>query len=210
MLMGMAGALAGLAVVVAFMWANAEPTVQTAAPATAPPAPPRPAVVESGPAPAWTGQRQARWAADGSKTITFELAATRDIPVWMGRARPVLVVRCLSRQTDAFVALGTSASYADETDRRTVEIQRDDDPPVAQQWDRSESGQELFAPDGRAFVRQLTNTSRLRFSFTPFNAPPATVEFAVHGFDELAGLVAGTCGWRLGEGPTPARTARLR
>jgi hypothetical protein len=48
-----------------------------------------------------------------------------------------------------------------------------------------------------AFVRQLAKGNRLHFGFTPYNAAPATVDFAVQGFDELAGLVAGTCGWRL-------------
>jgi hypothetical protein len=66
-----------------------------------------------------------------------------------------------------------------------------------QQWQASESAQELFAPDGSAFVRQLTHASRLRVGFTPFNAQPVTVEFAVQGFDQFAGLVASTCGWRI-------------
>ena len=68
---------------------------------------------------------------------------------------------------------------------------------MVERWQASESGQELFAPDGVAFARQLARANRLRFGFTPFNAPPVTVEFAVQGFDQLARLVASTCGWRL-------------
>ena len=52
------------------------------------------------------------------------------------------------------------------------------------------------APNGVALVRQLAHGERLRFGFTPFNAPPAMVEFAVQGF-EPASLVASTCGWKL-------------
>ena len=203
-LVGAAGALAGITIMLAFIWLHAEPPVQTAvSPATAP-APP-PVVVESGPVPTWTGTRQARWARDGSRMIAFELQATHDVPVWMSRARPVLVVRCLYRTTEAFVAIGTSASL-EETDSRTTRLQWDDDPVMVQQWEGSESGQELFAPNGVDFVRRLARVNRLRFGFTPFNAQPVTVEFAVQGFDQLAGLVAGTCGWRLDE---PARSARL-
>lgn len=202
MLVGGAGILAGIAFVLAFSWMQGEPPVQTAAAATPavaaatrPPSPP--VVVETGPAPTWTGQRKATWAADGSKTIAFELAATRDVTVWMSRARPVLVVQCISKATQAFVVLGTSANFEEDTFHRTARVQWDEGATAVQPWQASESGQELFAPDGVAFVRQLASAKRLRFGFTPFNAPPVTVEFAVQGFDELAGLVAGTCGWRL-------------
>ena len=200
-LVGGAGIFAGIAFVLAFSWLRGEAPVQTAvaaSPAVAPATKPvSPVVVETGPVPTWTGQRKATWAADGSKTIAFELAATRDVTVWMSRARPVLVVQCLSRATQAFVVLGTSANFEEDTFRRTARVQWDEGETAVQQWQASESGQELFATDGVAFVRQLARANRLRFGFTPFNAPPVTVEFAVQGFDQLAGLVAGTCGWRL-------------
>ena len=141
--------------------------------------------------------------------ISFELKATHEVPVWMSRVRPVLVVRCLYRATEAFVVIGTSASF-EQIDSRTILLQWDDDPQmVHQQWASSESGQELFSQNGVAFVRQLAHVNRLRFGFTPFNAQPVTVEFAVQGFDQLAGLVASTCGWRLNERTTPTRSARL-
>ena len=87
--------------------------------------------------------------------------------------------------------------FEEDAYKCTVRVQWDDGAEMPQQWQASESGQELFAPDGVAFVRQLASVNRLRFGFTPFNAQPATVEFAVRGFDQLAGLVASTCGWRL-------------
>ena len=154
-------------------------------------------VAASGPAPTWIGQRKATWANDGSKTIAFELLAIHDVPVWMSRARPVLVVQCLSRATQAFVDLGTSTGFEQDAFMRTIRLQWDDGAMTAERWRASESGQELFAPEGVAFIRQLTRANRLHFGFTPFNAQPVTVEFAVQGFDELAGLVARTCGWRL-------------
>jgi hypothetical protein len=201
MIVGGAGVLAGIACVLAFGWLRGDAPVQTAVAAspatTAPTKPVAAAVVESGPEPTWRGQGTASWAPDGSRTISFELPATREVPVWMSRVRPLLVVRCLSRTTQAFVVIGTSASFEDDNFRRTVRLQFDDAPETAQQWQTSESGQELFAPDGAAFVRQLVHGQRLRFGFTPFNAQPVTAEFAVQGFEPLAGLVAKTCGWRL-------------
>ena len=115
----------------------------------------------------------------------------------MSHARPALVVRCLYRTTEAFVVLDTSTSYEDDADRRTVSVQWDDDPVSTQYWGVSESGRELFAPSGVEFVQRAANARALRFGFTPFNASPVTAEFAVQGFDKLAGMVASTCGWRL-------------
>jgi hypothetical protein len=198
-IVGAAGTLAGVGLVLTLGWLQGDAPIQkaaAAAPAATHATKPAPVVLESAPAPAWTGQRKATWAHDGSKTIAFELQATRDVPIWMSRTRPLLVVQCLSRATQSFIVLGTSANYEEDSFRRTVRLQWDDGPMTAQQWQVSESGQELFAPDGVAFVRQLAKTARLRFGFTPHNAPPVTVDFAVQGFDELAPLVASTCGWR--------------
>ena len=203
MIVGAAGALAGIVLVVALNSLRGDAPLQTAAAASAAEAaarthpPAAPTVVESGPAPTWTGQRKAAWAHDGSKTITFELQAVRDVQAWASRVRPVLVVRCLSRATNTFVVLGTSAKFEDDDFRRTIRVQWDDGPEIVQQWEVSDSAHELFAPDGVAFVRQLAKAHRLRFGFTPFNAQPVTAEFAVQGFDQLASLVANTCGWRL-------------
>ena len=204
MIVGAAGALAGIVLVLALSSLRGDPPLQTASAASAATAPartlptaPAPVVAESGPAPTWTGPRNATWANDGSKTITFELQAVRDIQAWASRVRPVLVVGCLSRATNTFVVLGTSAKFEDDDFRRTIRVQWDDGPETVQQWEISNSAHELFAPDGVAFVRQLATANRLRFGFTPFNAQPVTAEFAVQGFDRLASLVANTCGWRV-------------
>ena len=167
--------------------------IETAARAAAITPPPPEAVVDSMPPPTWTGARRASWARDGSKTIAFHLAATRDLSVWMNKARPVLAARCLYRTTEVFVALDTSASFEHDADRRTVSVQWDDEPPSVQQWEVSESGKELFAPDAKAFIERMGHARQLQFRFTPFNAEPVTAEFAVAGFDRLEGLVTGTC-----------------
>lgn len=194
-----AGVIAGGLVVLAFVSVGSNAPVETAEAATVSPVAPAP-LVESAAPPTWTGARRTTWARDGSKTITFTLAATRDLPVWMNHARPALVVRCLSRTTDVFVMLDTSADFEKDADRRTVRVQWDEDPERVQQWAVSETGRELFAPDGIDAVRRMTRARRLRFGFSPFNAQPVTAEFAVQGFDELAPLVARSCGWRLDDG----------
>jgi hypothetical protein len=178
------------------------------------PAPPAPVVavpvVETAPPPTWVGARRASWANDGSKTISFELQATGDVDVWMSRVRPLLVVRCLYRTTEVFVATRSAASIEGRAGSHTVRLYVDDDPELVQQWSDSDSGQELFAPNGVALTRRLATAKRLRFGFTPYNAKPVTAEFAVEGFDKLAALVGNACGWKVDESrSSPARTARL-
>ena len=192
--------IAGVACVLALGWLRGDAPIQTAAAAPAAATATKAAVArtteESALEPTWTGRRTATWANDGSKTVTFQLDATREVPVWMSRVRPTLVVRCLSRSTQAYVVIGTSASFEEDADHRTVRLQWDDGQATAEKWLTSESGQELFVPNGVAFVRQLAKSQRLHLGFTPFNAQPATVEFAVQGFEQ-ASLVASTCGWNL-------------
>lgn len=189
------GVVAGMVTMLAVVSTRTQAVSKPAPLAAAAPATPAP-LVEEGPTPTWTGSRRASWANDGSKTIAFTLASTRDLPVWMNRARPALIVRCLYRTTEAFVMLETSTSFEQDANRRTVRVQWDDDATAVQQWTVSETARELFAPDGVAFVRRMASAKRLRFGFAPFNAEPVTAEFAVEGFDKLAGLVASTCGWR--------------
>ena len=190
-----AASVAGVVAALVFIGVRPQPVVATTPPAVTASAASSP-IADSSPAPTWTGARRASWANDGSKTIAFTLASTRDVPVWMSYARPVLAVRCMYKSTEVFVVLDTSAGF-EEADRRTVRVQWDDEPVSTEQWGVSETGRELFAPDGVGMLRRLAGARQLRFGFTPFNAQPVTADFAVQGFDQLAGLVASTCGWRL-------------
>jgi hypothetical protein len=201
-----AGALAGLALILVIGRAGSSTpaAAQTSpAPAAARHVPaPLPAAeteptIESAPSPSWVGARRATWGRDGSKTIAFELAARKDVGVWMKSVRPVLIVRCLSRTTEVFVATGSAASIEQEADSHAVRLQFDDAAPVVESWSDSVSSQELYAPDGVTFARRLAQARTVRFGFTPYNAPPVVAEFDVRGFDEIIGLVAGTCGWRV-------------
>ena len=163
--------------------------------------------VISGPVPTWVGSRQTAWSNDGSKTISFELKSTHDVNVWMARVRPLLVVRCLYRTTEVFVATQASASIEGQSGSHTIRLTIDNEPELVQQWTDSVSGHELFAPNGVDFARRLARAELVRFSFTPYNAKPVTADFVVSGFDRLAGLVGNTCGWKVDES-AQTRTAR--
>jgi hypothetical protein len=207
-LVGGAGVLACVAALVVVQSLQPAASPQ---PASAPPPVAKPAVAEEptleGPVPTWVGSRQAAWANDGSKTISFELKSTHDVNVWMARVRPLLIVRCLYRTTEVFVATQSSASIEGQSGAHTVRLTIDTEPEMVQQWTDSVSGHELFAPDGVDLARRLARAELLRFSFTPYNAKPVTADFVVSGFDQLAGLVGNACGWKV-DGSAQSRTAR--
>lgn len=124
----------------------------------------------------------------------FEVDAERDVAVFMDRVRPTLAVRCVSRETEVYVVLHSAASIESAGDAHTVKISLDAEPDIEQQWLDSIDKQALFAPDGKALAARMAASRRLRFSFKPFNAPAATVEFDVHGLNEPLAAMSKTCG----------------
>jgi len=176
-------------------YASQATTIPTTGPSGVPDAP----VVESTLLPTWVGRRQAVWASDGTKTVSFSLDAISDVTA-SSRTRPQLVARCLSRATEVYLVTGP-LSFEQQAGSHTVRVRVDDEPEQTEQWLDSDGSRELFAPDGAALSARLARAHRLRVGFTPFNAKPVTAEFIVEGFDELAPLLARTCSRR----PSPAR-----
>jgi hypothetical protein len=175
----------------------ASPPLEESAPAAGvSPVAPEPAI-EAALAPAWVGSTRAARGRDGSRFVSFQLAALRDVPAWMKHVRPVLVARCLSRRTEVFLATGSAVSVEPGSDDHNVQVQFDDEAPVAQRWAGSVSYQELMAPNGVALARRLARAETLRVGFTPYNSEPVVADFNVRGFDRLVGSLAATCGWRL-------------
>ena len=103
---------------------------------------------------------QSPWATHGSRTIGFEVEAERDVTVYMDRARPVLAVRCISRQTEVFVVLGSAPSIENGDNTHTVRIGLDDWPRCGAAVARSSNLQALFAPDDPAFAAGMASAQR--------------------------------------------------
>jgi hypothetical protein len=186
--------LAALAVVVAVLAVMPRPASHAAASTSATSsAPAAAAPVEVEIIPAWIVPR-AGYARDGSRIITLQLEALRDLLVRGERIRPVLVIRCLARQTEVFVALGTSAN-PEAGDEHSVTVRFDDEPPAAERWTGSTSYQELFAPDGLTLAQRLGRTHVWEFTFTPFNSRPVIAQFMVDGLNQHIGSVARACRW---------------
>jgi hypothetical protein len=195
---------------------------QASAPAPAVvPAPPAPAEDLQRPertrapkraAPKWEHGRYSGTTYGGARTLAFELAAEKYVPVWMNRVRPVLEVRCLAGTTDVYVTTHWAASMEDVPDVHTVQVGFDEGPDVAEQWLDAEDRRALFAPNGVDLARRIAGARRMRFGFTPFNAAPVVVDFDVRGFDQLVGRIAKACRWKPPSPsqpqPRPGRTGR--
>jgi hypothetical protein len=154
------------------------------------------AAVEHEPAASPKWKHAEEWVGDHPKSIAFELAAEHKVAVWMKHVTPVLVVRCLARNTEVFVVTESAASIETQGFNHTVRVGFDDEDATAEHWDDSADRDALFAHDGVALARRIARARTMRFGFTPQNALPAVAEFDVRGFDAVLGEVAQTCHWR--------------
>ena len=192
-----AATFAGAAIVVTLL--VPKPSTETragAAPAlspvrAAPSARASSAVVEPSARPGW--RIASEWVGTRKRSLAYELEADNKVHVWMRQVRPVLVVRCLSREIDAFVVTGSASSAEAGRDDHAVHVTMDDQPPAAERWLDSAEHDALFAPRGATFVDRLAKARSLRFEFTPHNTPTAEASFDLTGAADVAARLARTC-----------------
>jgi type VI secretion system protein VasI len=146
---------------------------------------------------AWTISREVS-KMDDSKTVTLSLGANNAVTGWLDTKTPELHIRCKEHSTDVWVYTGmsTKPEYG-EYDRFTVRLRLDDRAAFSEMWNESTDSKAMFAPSPISIARRLAKAKRLRLSFTPFNASPATAEFTLAGIEKHLPEVAKTCGWSL-------------
>jgi hypothetical protein len=134
------------------------------------------------------------WIGDHRNAAAFELLSETKVPIWQRQAQPILVVRCLSKRTEAFVFIESAAQIEPQDDRHTVRFRFDQGPEITERWTDSEEHDALFAPEGAAFAKKLARARALTFSYTPHNAPRVATEFHVSGLGDLIQPIAARCG----------------
>ena len=145
---------------------------------------------------AWSTQRRAYWTGNQRHSAAFELAAENIVPIWLNQVRPMLIVRCLSKKTEAFVFTGSALKIEPRTEDHTVSFRFDDEQETTMRWPDSAEHDALFAPDAVAFAQRLIHAHTLRFGYTPHNAEPVEAHFEVSGLGALIEPVAKECGWK--------------
>ena len=121
------------------------------------------------------------------------------MPVWTREVLPVLVVRCDSGRTEAFVFTQSAARMEPQDGDHTVTVRFDDGAVATERWPDSDEHDALFARRPGEFTRQLTGTRALHFGFTPHNAAPVVASFALEGLEPLLQSAAKQCGWKHSE-----------
>jgi hypothetical protein len=145
---------------------------------------------------AWSSERRAYWTANQRNSVAFELPAENTVTIWLNQVRPLLIVRCLSKKTEAFVFTGSALKIEPETEDHTVSFRFDDEQETTVRWPDSSEHDALFSPDARGFAERVMRARSLRFGYTPHNAAPVEAHFQVSGLAELFEPVAKDCGWK--------------
>jgi hypothetical protein len=145
-------------------------------------------------APSWIANPA--WVGRARHSVAFELAARNEVQVWMRKVRPVLIVRCTARSTEAFVFTDSAARMEPQDEDHTVRVQFDNEAVVTERWPDSQEHDALFARDGAAFAHRLMQARTLEFGFTPHNAEPVAAQFDVAGLAPLLTPAARQCGWK--------------
>jgi hypothetical protein len=153
----------------------------------------KPAVIRTQ---AWSSERRAYWTGSQRHSAAFELAAENSVPIWLSQVRPLLIVRCLAKKTEAFVFTGSALKIEPQTDDHTVNFRFDGETGTTVHWPDSAEHDALFSPDAVAFTQRLMQAHTLRFGYTPHNAAPVEAVFQVEGLAELIAPVAKDCGWK--------------
>ncbi len=140
--------------------------------------------------PTWTDENRDTWVTRSRGAFAYEVQADKPVSVWMRTVRPALVVRCERNVLDVFVFTDSAAKIEPETLDHTVTMRFDDGEEASVRWPDADTHDALFAPDGGALARKLVAARVLRFGFTPHNAEPVTMQFAVAGLAPLLARAA--------------------
>ena len=170
------------------------PTLAAATRVTANEAPAAPAAPI--PTQRWSTARRAYWTANQHHSDAFELPAESTVAIWLNYVRPLLVVRCIGKRTEAFVYTGSSLKIEPNTEDHGVTFRFDGEAGQSEHWPDSAEHDALFAPDGVAFAQRVMTAKSLRFGYTPHNAEPVEAQFQVDGLAELIAPAAKDCGWQ--------------
>ena len=153
--------------------------------------------VESAGSGAWRLQAETN-PIDDMKTVTISLVADT------GTSRfgdpVILVARCKSNRTEAFVSWGDylgndSGDVTAEWKNVTVRVGAAE--ARAERWGLSTDGKATFTPRWAGhLLKELLNEDRLVVRTVPYGENPSTAVFNVSGLRSVLAELAATCNWR--------------
>lgn len=127
---------------------------------------------------------------DDSDTVVLSLAAMNGANTF-GES-PTLVARCLSNQTEVYIAWKTYLGSGNTTQI----VRMGKHPAKHERWSISTDGSAAFSPGwGGNFLQDLEKVDMLTVQITPYGESPITAQFDVTGLSNLLPKIAKTCNW---------------
>ena len=129
----------------------------------------------------------------GEESLTLSLKAEKAVTGWMKTSVPILTIQCSKGKAAVYIETGMALEVT-VVDQQIVHIQLDDNKPITQRW-REVTNATISAStrDATVLIKQLTQSQKLLFEFTPFNSTPAQAEFAVTGLSAYSPRLTRTC-----------------
>lgn len=142
-------------------------------------------------------QQAGKWVvapvASGSGSLTLTLKAEKEVKGWMKTYVPVLTIQCGQGNAAVYVETGMPLEVT-TVDQQIVHAQFDGNKPVTQRW-REITNATMSVRDAVGLIKQLAQSQKFVFEFTPFGSKPAQAEFAVAGLSAYMPQINGAC-WK--------------
>lgn len=125
--------------------------------------------------------------------MTLSLKAENPVAGWMKTSVPILTIQCESGKPTVYIETGMGLEVT-MVDRQIVHIQFDGNKPITQRWHEvTNATVSASTRDSTTLVRQLTQSQKFLFKFTPFNSAPAQAEFVVSGLSAYSPQLDRAC-----------------
>ncbi len=109
----------------------------------------------------------------------------------MKTAVPVLTIQCEKGSAAVYVETGLSLEVT-VVDQQIVRLQFDNNKPFPQRW-REVTNAAVSAREAAALIKQIAQSQKLVFEFTPFGSAPVQAEFTVTGLPAYQPQLAKAC-----------------
>lgn len=127
----------------------------------------------------------------GEESLTLSLRAEKAVKGWMKTSVPVLTIQCEKERAAVYVETGMALEVT-VVDQQIVHLQFDGSKSFTQRW-REVTNATVSARDATTLIKQLAQSQKFIFEFTPFSSAPAQAEFAVAGLSAYLPQLAKAC-----------------
>jgi hypothetical protein len=132
---------------------------------------------------------------DDSIIMTLVTDSQTTVSGWPNKeSAPRLLIRTQEGSISAFLEIGMSPHPGSGSKSR-VTVRFDSLNTEDYSCSISTSGESLFIPDAKSFIRLLRKSEIVAFRFTPFNSEPVIAEFRTEGLDNILPEFVKASGW---------------